>query len=182
MIINQFTYSQNTYPNKFLEWTSWTLIQTIPSPVFYQDRNENTSRLQFGLRWNIVPVNYSFSANKLVSPVQFFKVNPVRRNSGSIELFIQPEWATSNFEYSELKRFNLASGARVYIPAVDCGEYLAFSLGGKYNIRKNNSGDNNNFYSAEAGLYTFFGICGLMFNYNFNSQSRYNFGLNLKYY
>lgn len=178
----QNSFSQNTTPHKFLEWTTWTLIQTIPSPTFYQDRNEDNSRLQFGLRWHIVPLNYSFNANKLVSAAQFFKVNPVRRFGGSVELFLQPEWTTSGFQYSDLSRFNLSTGARGYIPAVDMGEYLCFSLGGKYNFIKNKQNENSGYYSAEAGLYTFFGILGLVFDYNFTSQSRYNFSINLKYY
>ncbi len=139
-------------------------------------------RLQFGLKWHITPVNYSFSANRLVSPVQFFKVNPVRRNSGSVELFLQPEWTTSGFQYSDLDRFNLSTGARLYIPVAEYGEYLSLSLGGKYNIRKNKSGQGSDFYSLEAGMYTFFGVLGLQFDYNFTSQSRYDIGINLKYY
>ncbi|MDQ3019515.1 MAG: hypothetical protein M3R36_02940 [Bacteroidota bacterium] len=179
---NNISISQNTSPNKFLEWTTWTLIQAVPSPTFFQDKNESNSRLQFGFRWNITPVNYSFNANPLVSAVQFFKVNPVRRFGGSIELFIQPEWATSGFQYSDLQRFNHSAGTRVFIPAVESGEYLSFSLGGKYNIRKNKEEESNNYYSAEAGIYTLFGIAGLLFDYNFFSQSRYNISLNLKYY
>lgn len=182
IIIHQNSFSQNTSPNKFLEYTSWTLFQTIPSPTFYQDRNETSARLQFGFRWHVIPVNYSFNANKLVSPVQFFIVNPVRRFGGSIELVAEPEWATAGYQYSDLQRFNLATGARGFIPLIEYGEYLCFSLAGKYNIRKNKQDVNNNYYSAEAGIYTLFGIAGLVFNYNFTSESRYNISLNLKYY
>ena len=176
------SYSQNTSPNKFLEWTSWTLFQTVPSPTFFQDRNDSNSRLQFGFRWHISPVNFSFNANKLVSPVQFFLVNPVRRYGGSVELLIDPEWATSGFQYSDLQRFNLSTGVRAYIPAIEYGEYLCFSVAGKYNFRKNEQDESRNYYSAEAGIYTLFGIAGLVFDYNFTSQSRYSISLNLKYY
>ncbi|MCB0727799.1 MAG: hypothetical protein KDD00_10070, partial [Ignavibacteriae bacterium] len=47
------SFSQSLYTNKFTEWTTWTLLQTIPSPTFYQDRNDSDSRLQFGFRWHI---------------------------------------------------------------------------------------------------------------------------------
>ncbi len=181
-VFHNCSFSQNTTPNKFLEWTSWTLFQTIPSPAFFQDRNDSNARLQFGLRWHVSPVNYSFNANKLVSPVQFFLVNPVRRYGGSVELLIDPEWATYGYLYSDLQRFNLTTGARVFIPAIERGEYLSFSIAGKYNIRKNKQNESSNYYSAEAGLYTLFGIAGLVFDYNFTSQSRYSISLNLKYY
>lgn len=181
LLLNRISFSQDN-PNQFVKWSTWTLIQAVPSPVFYQDADDNNSRLQFGFRWNIVPVNYSFNANKLVSPVQFFFVNPVRRNGGSIELFAQPEWMTASFKYSDLNRFNFAAGVRGYIPLIEFGEYLCMSAGGKYNFTTNKENQNTGYPSIEAGLYTFFGIAGIVFNYNFNSQSRYNIGLNLKYY
>lgn len=176
------SYSQNKPGDKFAEWSTWILFQTIPSPSFYQDRNETGSRLQFGLRWQVTPFNYSFNANKLVSSVQFFKVNPVRRYGGSLELFMQPEWATADFRHSDLSRFNFTTGVRGFIPVTEYGEYLSFSLGGKYNFRKNKNMDNAGYYSVEAGLFTFFGILGFVADYNFTEQSRYNLSVNLKYY
>ncbi|MBK9331486.1 MAG: hypothetical protein IPM96_03525 [Ignavibacteria bacterium] len=176
------SYSQNKPGDKFAEWTTWVLFQTIPSPSFYQDRKETDSRLQFGLRWQVTPFNYSFNANKLVSPVQFFKVNPVRRYGGSLELFMQPEWVTADFRHSDLSRFNLTAGVRGFIPAAEYGEYLSISLGGKYNFRKNKNMENAGYYSVEAGLFTFFGILGFTADYNFTEQSRYNLSVNLKYY
>ncbi|HQY22070.1 MAG TPA: hypothetical protein PLD63_05640 [Ignavibacteria bacterium] len=176
------SYSQSNSGNKFVEWTTWTLFQTIPSPTFYQDRNDGNARLQFGLRWNVTPFNYSFNANKLIPAAQFFKVNPVRRYGGSMEIFLQPEWATGNFQYSDFKRFNLTTGVRGFIPLEERGEYLAISLGGKYNFRKNKQDQNIGYYSVEGGIYTFFGILGLVADYNFTSQSYYNISINLKYY
>lgn len=169
-------------PGKLKEYATWTLIQAVPSPVFYHDGNGTDSRLQFGLRWNVSPVNYSFNANPLVSPVQFFKVNPVRRYGGSVELFVQPEWATGAYVNSGLGRFQLSAGTRFFIPAIESGEYLSFSLGGKYKIRKDKAGNAANCYSLELGTYTMLGIFGLQFSYNIDSQSKYDIGLWLKYY
>ncbi len=181
-IFSNDSYAQNKPGDKFAEWSTWILFQTIPSPSFYQDRNETDSRLQFGLRWQVTPLNYSFNANKLVSPVQFFKVNPVRRYGGSLELFMQPEWVTADFRHSDLSRFNMTTGVRGFIPVTEYGEYLSVSLGGKYNFRKNKNMENAGYYSVEAGLFTFFGILGFVADYNFTEQSRYNFSVNLKYY
>ena len=176
------SFPQSKDRKVFVEWTTWALIQTIPSLAYFQDRNDIDSRLQFGLRWHVTPVNYSFNANEMVSPVQFFKVNPLRRYGGSVELFLQPEWATGHFHYSNLKRFGLSTGARVFIPAVEYGEYLSFSIGGKYKLRKDKSGIEKNTFAAEMGVYSLFGIFGLQFNYNFSKESRYNIGLYFKYY
>jgi len=175
-------FAQKHEVNKIVVWSTWTLLQTIPSPVFYQDKNDAESRLQFGVRWNISPLNYSFNANPLISPLSFFKVNPVRRYGGSVEIFNQPEWLTDDNEFSNLKRFSFSNGIRFFIPAVESGEYLSFSLGAKYKIRKDNNGIGANCFAAEAGVYSFFGILGLQFNYNFENTSRYDIGLWLKYY
>lgn len=99
-----------------------------------------------------------------------------------MELFLQPEWTTSSFRYSDLDRFGMSGGIRGFIPAVESGEYLSFSAGGKYNFRKNRQKENAGFYSAEAGIYTLFGMIGIVADYNFTKSSRYNISLNIKYY
>jgi hypothetical protein len=174
--------SQDKSGEKLVEYGTWTLIQAVPSPVFFQDRNEDNARISFGLIWNIVPVNYSFGINKTVSPISILKVNPLRRFSGSAELNIQPEWTMSSYKYSDLSRFGLTSIFRIYIPVVEYGEYLCNSIGLKYTITKNKQGQSKNYFGVEFGTYTFFGMLGFKFTYNFDEVSRYNFGLNLKYY
>lgn len=175
------SYSQRTNIT-FLEISTWTLTQLVPSPSFYDENNSTGSRLQFGLKWNITPVNYSFNANRLVSPVQFFKVNPMRRYGGSLELFVQPEWMMSGSQYSGLKRFSMSPGIKAYVPLVEYGEYLAGSLGIKYTLRKNNKNDFHNYAGLEFGIYSFFGIAGFTFTYNFDDMTRYNFSISLRYY
>jgi hypothetical protein len=176
------SYSQERNKNYFVQWTTWTLIQAIPSPVFFQDNNETDSRMQFGLRWHITPINYSFNTNKFISPVSFFVVNPLNRYGGSIEAIIQPEWSTSEYKYSELNRFQVGSGIRGYVPLIEEGEVLSISLAGKYKFRTDTKGTSQDTWSAEIGFYTFYGIIGLQFNYNLSSESKFDIGLSLKYY
>jgi hypothetical protein len=170
------------YRNRTLEWSTWIIVQAVPSPVLFDDRNEKDSRLQFGLRWQITPLNYCFNTNKMVSPFSFFKVNPLRRHSGSVELLAEPEWATASYKNSNLERFSFASGIRGYLPVQEYGEYLSVSLAFKYNLHNNLTGETKNYPGIEAGIYTFFGIAGLKFNYNFSSETKYNISLNLKYF
>jgi len=182
VIINYQLKSQIAGEKPVTEILTWTLIQFIPSPSFYEDNNGKNSRLQFGLKWNITPVNYSFNANKLVSKWSFFKVTPLRRHGGSVELFTQPEWTTSSFKYSDLKRFSISPSIRFYAPLVEYGEYLSCSLGLKYSFRQGESGNSKDTFGLELGTYSFFGIAGFNFTYNFTNESRYNFSINLKYY
>ncbi len=74
------------------------------------------------------------------------------------------------------------TGGRIIIPAAQRGEYLAFSIGAGYFNQKTNDNIINDGITYEAGVYSFFGMLGLKFNYNQKGISRYNFGLYLKYY
>ena len=177
-----YSFAQSKFSERLIEYSTWALIQAVPSPSFYQDNNNDNSRFQFGLKWNITPVNISFNANELVSPVQFFKINPVRRYGGSLELFIQPEWATAQFQYADLNRFMLTGGTRLYIPVIEDGEYLSASVGTKYTQRKSISGEDKGTFGIEAGGYILFGMLGFQLNYNFSTESRYSMSFNLKYY
>lgn len=173
--------AQSTADN-IVKWSTWALIQSVPSPVFFQDKNNYGSSHNFGFRWQITPLNVSFNMNKLVSPVSVLKVNPLKRHIGSVEILLEPQWTMEDFSYSDLKRFSLGTGMRIYFPLKEYGEYLSSSVAIKYNFQKNNTGSEDNCPGIEAGLYSFFGIVGLRFNYNFNSSSAYNISLNLKYY
>ncbi len=166
----------------FAKYLSWSLIQLIPSPVFLNDHSDNNNSLKFALRWQVTPINISFSTNKFISPVQFFFVNPMRRYTGSLEFFIQPEWVLSSFNNSSLERFGLGLGSRVNIPLKNYGEHLYMSLGGKYNLRKNNSTGGKGYFGLEGGVYAIFGVIGLQFNYNFNDYTKYNIGIYIKYW
>ncbi|MCI0472361.1 MAG: hypothetical protein L0Y76_02125 [Ignavibacteria bacterium] len=165
-----------------VKWTTWALLQAVPSPSFFDDRNENDARLRFGFRWDVTPVNYSFNANELVSPVQMFFVNPVRRYGGSVELFVQPEWMTGSYHYSDLSRFHFNTGVRGFLPLAERGERLALSAGALYKIRKNKSDNYNDTYAVELGVYTFFGMLGLKFDYYLKGQNKFDFSINIKYF
>jgi len=165
----------------FLKYMSWALFQAIPSPVVYDDSGGSECTVKAGLRWQIIPVNYSFSANRFVSNVQFFMINPVRRFAGSLELFLQPEVVLTDFDHSRLKRFWVSAGFRVIIPVWNYGELLSGSLGVKANLQGAQQGGAENFFGLEAGIYLY-GMLGVQANLNFHGGNRFSLGLYLKYY
>jgi len=167
--------------NPLIKWTSWALLQAIPSLGFYEDRNEIESGIRFGLAWQVIPVSYSFNANKYVSNFSFLHIKPNKRFSGSAEAFFEPVIIPGGFKRNDLEKFSYKTGLRTVIPLSHRGEYLSFSLGAGY---YNQSSPSKKYegLTYEAGLYSFFGMMGLKFNYNQNAQSRYNFGLYIKYY
>lgn len=164
------------------KYLSWAALQLLPSPVFIHDGDENNNRVVFGLRWQVTPVNISFRANKFVSPVQFFMINPVRKFTGSAELFVQPEWAAGIFKYSRLGRFGISAGTRITFPVSNMGESIAASIGGKYNYRNDFDSNKDGYWGLEGGVYFYYGIVGLQFNYNFDAKSKYNAGIYFKFF
>ncbi len=181
LILSIISYAQDE-TKTYTKYISWTLLQLVPSPVLIQDSDNKNARVQFGLRWQVIPINFSFRSNKYSSPAQFFMINPVRKFSGSIELFLQPEWATASFSYSNLSRFGVNAGSRITLPVSAAGELLSASIGGKYNYRKDLLGNKNGFYGIEAGVYGVYGILGLQFDYNFDQRSKYSIGFYFKYF
>ena len=177
----KISFSQDRTDNT-AKYLSWGLLQTIPSPVLFQDSNDKNARVIFGLRWQITPVNISFRANRFESPFQFFMINPARRFTGSVELFVQPELASDEFEYSDLSRFGLGAGSRLIIPISGDGQNISASLGGKYNYRRDFSGGNDHYFGIESGIYFIYGILGAQFNYNFTSKTKYNISVYFKFF
>jgi hypothetical protein len=157
-------------------------MQAVPSPTFFEDRNESNSRLKFGFEWQCIPFSYSFNANKYVSKVNFFYIKPNKRFSGSAEVFFEPSYITGSFKYSDLKKFMYKTGARVVLPIAHRGEYFAVSIGGGYYFQETTSGRAVEGATYEAGMYALYGMMGIKFNYNQKGSSRYNFGLYFKYY
>jgi len=174
-------FSQLKDENHLLKWGSWLVLQALPSPTIFDDRNDESANVRFGLQWHVVPVSYSFNANKYVSPFNFFFIKPNKRFSGSVETYFEPSLIPGGFKNNSLKKFMYNAGIRLVLPVFHRGEYLAVSLGGGY-FNQQTAERKYDGVSYEAGVYSFFGMLGLKFQYNQKGKSRYNIGLYLKYY
>ncbi len=186
LLFNERTETQVKNENFALKWGSWLLLQAIPSPGFYEDRNEfegenNKNGIKFGLSWQLTPVAYSWNSNKYVSKFSFFHIKPSKRFSGSGEVFFEPVVIPGGFNNNSLKKFTYKTGVRLVFPVFHGGEYLAVSLGSGYTEQNTATGKYSGI-TYEAGIYSFFGMLGIKFNYNQNLLSRYNIGLYIKYY
>ena len=177
-----YLYSQVSSENVFLKWASWTILQSLPSLTFYEDRLGSNSTLRTGLQWQVIPISYTFKPNKYLSNLNFFYIKPVKRFSGCAELYYEPEYIFGGFKYAPIKSFMFKSGCRAVFPLTEKGEYLSFSIGAGINYEKHLSGDTKYSASYELALYSFFGMLGAKFNYNPNSLSKYSFGMYIKYY
>lgn len=124
-----FTYSNPQYYPSL----SWAVLQLLPSPevgggrVYRTDIfgvREAATELAFGLRWQLTPLLWSWGTNRRVSRWRTFVVDPLARNSGSIEL-------NTTFEYlfGHVDRMLVRPGVRATFPLVSRGEYLSASIG-----------------------------------------------------
>ena len=175
-------YSQVKEENPFLKWSSWIVLQTLPSVTFYEDNNATNKSIRTGFEWQVVPLSYTFCTNRYLSHLNFFYLQPVKRFTGSAELYFQPEYVFGGFKNAPIKRFLFKSGVRSIFPVAQKGEYLAFSIGAGVSYQRTISNDIKYNPTLEAGVYSFFGMLGLKFNYNINAPSKYSFGIYIKYF
>jgi hypothetical protein len=129
----------------------WTVAQLVPSPLFVIGKGH----VGGGMRWQVTPLLYSFGITE--RPFRSFLVSPIARHSGSIELHLSPEWACCAPD--EQSSWLLRAGLRLYLPLLEHGEKLSWSVGGSYHRAAGGAHDNGG--SADLGLSTFNGILGL---------------------
>jgi hypothetical protein len=112
---------------------AWLAFQAVPSPeivVGRQRRIEANGEIDrgpstaFGLRWQFTPLLWSFGVHRSQSRWRTFVVDPLARQSGSLEL-------SGTFEYigGFVDRLLVRPGLRIYLPLAQKGEYLSTSLG-----------------------------------------------------
>lgn len=129
----------------------WLGLQAIPSSeVVIWD-----GKVRYGARWQITPLLYSFGVNRKLSPWRGFVVEPIVRQSGSMELYFAPEVLTGGFA-NEADRWILRFGLRSYVPLLHRGEYLSASFGASVFSAKSQAG-----VGGDVGLHTFGGLFGL---------------------
>jgi hypothetical protein len=131
----------------------WVVTQLIPSPEIAAGQGD----ARFGLRWQVTPVLFSFGINRRLSPWRAIVVEPLVRQSGSIELYASPEIFTGSLWGSAMIR----AGVRSYFPVLAKGEELSVSLGTSYT---NLSGTNGTAF--EAGVYVLYGTLGIQLTYS----------------
>ena len=132
-----------------LTW-SWLATQLLPSPeLAFSADGEG----RFGMRWQLTPLLYSFGVDPRVAAFRAFVVEPLLRSSGSIELFVAPEYVAFDADWSA--RFGFRGGVRAYFPVLEKGDYLSVSLATAY--ARFGSRDS---VSYQLGAYVLFGFLG----------------------
>jgi hypothetical protein len=138
----------------------WAAFQLLPSPeiavgsrrhIEASGRVDEGTMTAFGLRWQLTPVLWSFGVHRSQSRWRWFVVDPLARQSGSLEL-------STSFEYigGHVDRVLARPGLRVYLPLVAKGEYLSASLGTSVYAY-----DGTVRAAYDAGIYLFAGFLGL---------------------
>ena len=126
----------------------WTAAQLIPSPLFVTGKEH----VGGGVRWQVTPILYSFGIAE--RPWRALLVSPIARHSGSIELHVSPEWACCAPD--ERSSWLVRAGLRLYLPLLEHGEKLSWSVGTSYYRAAGGGGG-----SLDLGIFTFNGVLGL---------------------
>lgn len=126
----------------------WAAAQLVPSPLLVIGKEH----VGGGVRWQLTPILYSFGITE--RPWRTFLVSPIARHSGSIELHVSPEWACCAPE--DRSSWLVRAGLRLYLPLLEHGEKLSWSIGSAYYRAAGGGGA-----SFDLGLLTFNGAFGL---------------------
>ncbi len=135
-------------PSPLLAGGAWAATQLVPSPLLVI----GDGHVGGGMRWQVTPLLYSFGISE--GPGRAFFVAPIARHSGSVELHVSPEWACCAPD--DASGWLVRAGLRFYLPLLERGEKLSWSLGGSYYQAAGSRGA-----AADLGAYTFNGIVGL---------------------
>ncbi len=133
----------------------WMMSQLIPSPQLVID----DGRTAFGARWQLTPVLYSFGIHRSQTPWRFFVVQPIVRQSGSLEWYVSPEYLALEDDFSD--RFGLRTGLRSYVGLIERGDYLSISFGTSL-LRYQEVTS----VAYEVGAHSLFGFFGILLSYS----------------
>ncbi len=130
----------------------WALLQLIPSPEIAAGDGP-----RFGVRWQVTPILYSFGIDRRLPPWRALVVEPIVRQSGSIEGYVSPELFAGVLNLTPLVR----AGVRSYFPVLAKGEELSVSVGSSYTYMGGRSG-----VGYEIGAYVLYGVLGVQLTYS----------------
>ncbi len=134
---------------------TWAVVQLIPSPEIAG----GSAGAHFGMRWQLTPFLYSWGIHRGLYPFRFFVAEPLIRQSGSIELFVTPEYVGLHSSLADDSL--LRTGVRSYFPVYQKGEYVSVSLGASHFLFEGRSGA-----AIEGGIYVLSGVMGLQLTYS----------------
>ena len=150
----------------------WITTQLIPSPgIAFGDGASH-----FDVRWQVTPLLLSFAMHRKLSPWRFFVIEPLSRVSGSLEVFVTPEFVDLGPRFEDV--FVLRPGMRVTLPVVERGENLSVSFASGAWIHDGRAGG-----YFEWGAYTLFGVLGIQFTLSPRLKgAEYMFSLRVRYF
>lgn len=137
----------------------WATLQLLPSAGVVVAEGQPS----LALEWQLTPLLWSHAMDPRLSPWRSFVVEPVVRQSGSLELFIAPQFWPS--WQPGPQRWGSKLGLRTTVPVLHRGEYLAWSVASGYFWFRDDQGA-----MLETGAHIFFGVLGLTAGVNLGQR------------
>lgn len=131
----------------------WMIAQFVPSPELGFGNRYAVA----GMRWQLTPLLYSFGIYRKLSPWRVFVTEPLTRVSGSLELFVAPEYLTAPAGSNE---WITRVGVHANFPLLERGERLGLTFGAGMHW----GAESGAFF--EGGFTAFSGVFGLFFSYS----------------
>jgi len=128
----------------------WMLAQLVPSP----ELGFGGVAPAAGMRWQLTPLLYSWGLYRKLSPWRTFVVEPLTRQSGSVELFVSPEYLDGRTD-----EWIVRVGVHATFPVLGRGEKVAFTIGAGGCFGGESSAE------IEAGFSLLYGALGLFVTY-----------------
>lgn len=134
---------------------AWLLLQLVPSTGLVSNRRQT----DLALGWQFTPVLWAHGLDPRLSAFRFFVAEPIVRQSGSLELSLEPQYWATYVAASE--RWGGKAGLRATLPIHHRGEYLSMSIASGYFWFPADDGA-----YVETAAYVLFGFVGLSLGAN----------------
>ena len=93
IILSSSVHAQAEREKPFIKYTSWAAMQLLPSPIFFEDNGSDKRGTEFGFEWQVTPLSYTFNPNKYLNHFSALIIKPVKKFTGSAEIFFTPQYA-----------------------------------------------------------------------------------------
>jgi hypothetical protein len=149
----------------------WLILQAVPSPGIAMGERGFHGMMS----WQLTPFLYSWAMDSRLVPFRYFVVEPIIRQSGSLEWFVSPLYLGRG---SARENVGVRTGVRAYIPITERGDGWSVSLGASASLFPDVASP-----SLDLGVYTLFGGLGLVATVSpwFN-DSLVELGLRVRYF
>ena len=58
LLTSSCVHAQADREEPIVKWTTWAILQALPSPVFFEDNGNGNHGTEFGFEWQVTPLSF----------------------------------------------------------------------------------------------------------------------------